>query len=87
MARVAHMLSGVLLDPGSIFSIYKFRTMRPDNGELLRQACPEDDRVYPLGKWFRKLSIDEVPQFWNVLRGDMSIVGPRPHLIEHDVRY
>jgi len=69
------------------FRIYKFRTMRPDNGELSRQACPEDKRVYPLGKWFRKLSIDEVPQFWNVLRGDMSIVGPRPHLIEHNNQF
>ncbi len=69
------------------FKIYKFRTMRPDNGELSRQACPADERVYPLGKWFRKLSIDEVPQFWNVLRGDMSIVGPRPHLIEHNNQF
>jgi exopolysaccharide biosynthesis polyprenyl glycosylphosphotransferase len=69
------------------FNIYKFRTMRPDSGEVARQACPEDERVYPLGKWFRKLSIDEVPQFWNVLRGDMSIVGPRPHLIEHNNQF
>jgi exopolysaccharide biosynthesis polyprenyl glycosylphosphotransferase len=66
------------------FVIYKFRTMRPDHDELTRQARDQDERVYPLGKWFRKLSIDEVPQFWNVLRGDMSIVGPRPHLIEHN---
>ncbi len=69
------------------FNIYKFRTMRPDNGELSRQARPEDERVYPLGKWFRKVSIDEVPQFWNVLHGDMSIVGPRPHLIEHNNQF
>jgi putative colanic acid biosynthesis UDP-glucose lipid carrier transferase len=69
------------------FQIYKFRTMRADNGELARQATPEDERVYPLGKWFRKLSIDEVPQFWNVLRGDMSIVGPRPHLVEHNNQF
>ena len=69
------------------FKIYKFRTMRPDKGELSRQARPEDERVYPLGKWFRKLSLDEVPQFWNVLRGDMSIVGPRPHLIEHNNQF
>src|SRR5437868_8209134 len=69
------------------FKIYKFRTMRSNNGELSRQASAEDERVYPLGKWFRKLSIDEVPQFWNVLRGDMSIVGPRPHLIEHNQQF
>src|SRR5438128_894676 len=69
------------------FKIYKFRTMHPNNGELSRQASEVDERVYPLGKWFRKLSIDEVPQFWNVLLGDMSIVGPRPHLIEHTQQF
>lgn len=69
------------------FKIYKFRTMRPDHEEVARQAQAGDERVYPLGKWFRKLSIDEVPQFWNVLRGDMSIVGPRPHLIEHNKQF
>ena len=66
------------------FPIYKFRTMHIGNGDITRQAREGDERVYPLGKWFRKLSIDEVPQFWNVLRGEMSIVGPRPHLIEHN---
>ena len=69
------------------FKIYKFRTMHSNNGELSRQASEADERVYPIGKWFRKLSIDEVPQFWNVLRGDMSIVGPRPHLIEHNQQF
>jgi putative colanic acid biosynthesis UDP-glucose lipid carrier transferase len=69
------------------FKIYKFRTMRPDNGEVARQASGNDTRVYPLGKWFRKLSIDEIPQFWNVLVGDMSTVGPRPHLIEHNNQF
>ena len=69
------------------FAIYKFRTMHSSNGELTRQASLRDERIYPLGKWFRKLSIDEVPQFWNVLRGDMSIVGPRPHLIEHNQQF
>src|SRR5205814_6939221 len=69
------------------FEIYKFRTMRPDHDEVARQASHGDDRVYPLGKWFRKLSLDEVPQFWNVLKGEMSIVGPRPHLIEHNQQF
>ncbi|MDQ6808376.1 MAG: exopolysaccharide biosynthesis polyprenyl glycosylphosphotransferase [Verrucomicrobiota bacterium] len=69
------------------FKIYKFRTMHVQNDDITRQARPGDERIYPLGKWFRKLSIDEVPQFWNVLLGDMSIVGPRPHLIEHNQQF
>src|SRR5947209_2106099 len=69
------------------FEILKFRTMHSTNGEVSRQASIRDERIYPLGKWFRKLSVDEVPQFWNVLRGDMSIVGPRPHLIEHNQQF
>jgi len=69
------------------FAIWKFRTMHPENTDLARQATTEDERVYPLGKWFRKLSIDEIPQFWNVLRGDMSVVGPRPHLLEHNEQF
>jgi exopolysaccharide biosynthesis polyprenyl glycosylphosphotransferase len=69
------------------FKIYKFRTMRNDHHELSRQAREGDERIYPAGKWFRKLSLDEIPQFWNVLLGDMSIVGPRPHLIEHNNQF
>jgi lipopolysaccharide/colanic/teichoic acid biosynthesis glycosyltransferase len=69
------------------FHIYKFRTMHVADHDLARQATTEDERVYPLGKLFRKLSIDELPQFWNVLRGDMSVVGPRPHLIEHNEQF
>ena len=69
------------------FDIWKFRTMHPENADLARQATTEDERVYPLGKWFRKLSIDEIPQFWNVLCGDMSVVGPRPHLLEHNEQF
>jgi exopolysaccharide biosynthesis polyprenyl glycosylphosphotransferase len=69
------------------FPILKFRTMHPHHADVARQASDGDERVYPLGRWFRKLSIDEVPQFWNVLKGDMSIVGPRPHLIEHNTQF
>ena len=69
------------------FPIYKFRTMHVHEGEVAQQAREGDDRIYGLGKVFRKLSIDEVPQFWNVLCGEMSTVGPRPHLIEHNNQF
>lgn len=65
------------------FWIYKFRTMHVAHGQESRQASANDDRVFKLGQWLRKLSIDELPQFLNVLNGDMSIVGPRPHMLVH----
>jgi exopolysaccharide biosynthesis polyprenyl glycosylphosphotransferase len=66
------------------FAIYKFRTMYVANPDPTRQATKGDSRIYPGGQWLRKLSIDELPQFINVLLGEMSVVGPRPHLIQHD---
>ena len=66
------------------FAIYKYRTMYIANPDPTRQATKGDSRIYPGGKWLRKLSIDELPQFINVLRGEMSVVGPRPHLMQHD---
>jgi putative colanic acid biosynthesis UDP-glucose lipid carrier transferase len=66
------------------FNIYKYRTMDCDRFEEARQALPGDSRVYAAGRWLRKFSMDELPQFVNVLCGQMSLVGPRPHLLEHN---
>jgi putative colanic acid biosynthesis UDP-glucose lipid carrier transferase len=66
------------------FWILKYRTMHLDHGREAEQAAQGDARIFPTARWLRKLSIDELPQFVNVLRGEMSIVGPRPHLFEHD---
>jgi len=65
---------------GAPFTIYKFRTMQVarENGERQRWAKPEDDRVTPIGRVLRQFRLDELPQLFNVLRGDMNVVGPRP---------
>ncbi|HLJ96383.1 MAG TPA: sugar transferase [Gemmataceae bacterium] len=64
---------------GQPFIMFKLRTMRTGTDSPDRKiTADEDDRVTPVGWWLRKFKIDEVPQFWNVLRGDMAIVGPRP---------
>jgi putative colanic acid biosynthesis UDP-glucose lipid carrier transferase len=69
---------------GKTFQILKFRTMRVENDDEARQARPGDERIYRGGQWLRRLSIDEFPQFINVLRGEMSVVGPRPHMVSHE---
>ncbi len=68
----------------TIFQIYKFRTMYADNSTPSEQAKQGDSRIYKGGAFLRKYSIDEFPQFLNVLKGEMSIVGPRPHMPEHN---
>lgn len=73
---------------GRPFRIYKFRSMRcAEDGETVVQAARDDDRVTRVGRFIRKTSIDELPQLLNVLKGDMSLVGPRPHARAHDAHY
>ncbi|AOK56095.1 undecaprenyl-phosphate glucose phosphotransferase [Burkholderia stagnalis] len=74
---------------GREFSILKFRTMRVHRQQpgVVRQASRNDARITPVGAFLRRTSLDELPQFFNVLFGQMSVVGPRPHAIEHDDFY
>lgn len=70
---------------GKEFVIFKFRTMTvQENGPAVVQATRDDARVTPIGRLLRSASIDELPQLWNVLRGEMSLIGPRPHALAHD---
>ena len=68
------------------FAIYKFRSMRVECGEDFAQAERDDDRVTRIGRFLRRFNIDELPQLFNVLAGDMSLVGPRPHAAAHNRR-
>src|SRR6266571_1333664 len=71
---------------GRPFNIYKFRTMtgaHDQDGRLL----PDAERLTPLGRFLRRTSLDELPELWNVLKGDMSLVGPRPLLVAYLSRY
>jgi putative colanic acid biosynthesis UDP-glucose lipid carrier transferase len=70
-----------------LFFIYKFRSMHLGNDDENRQASAADTRIFPAGRWFRRTSLDEIPQFLNVFRGEMSLVGPRPHLVQHNEQF
>ena len=72
---------------GRRFKIYKLRTLRKEKFDKTIQVKKNDKRVLKFGKIIRRYSIDELPQFINVFLGDMSIVGPRPHMVEHDIKY
>ena len=70
---------------GREIEVWKFRSMRTqDDGAVICQATREDPRITNVGRWIRKTSLDELPQFFNVLQGRMSVVGPRPHAVAHN---
>ena len=70
-----------------VFEILKFRSMVIHDDEEVKQATQDDNRFTFIGKFIRKTSIDELPQLLNVLKGEMSLVGPRPHAVEHNIYY
>ena len=73
---------------GEKILVWKFRTMTVcEDGDNVRQAQRDDDRFTPIGRFLRRTSLDELPQFINVLQGRMSIVGPRPHAVAHNEQY
>lgn len=72
---------------GKPFMIYKFRSMHVNLDADKKQATKEDVRKFPFGSFMRKTNIDELPQAWNVLKGEMSVVGPRPHMLAHTKMY
>tara|TARA_B100000925_G_scaffold280074_1_gene250462 strand:+ start:357 stop:1769 length:1413 start_codon:yes stop_codon:yes gene_type:complete len=72
---------------GRRFKIYKLRSLKKTFFDKTKQVTKNDKRILKIGKFIRRYSIDELPQFLNVLNGDMSIVGPRPHMVEHDIYY
>lgn len=72
---------------GKEFNCYKFRTMYVNADADVRQVSINDDRITPIGKFLRVTHLDETPQFFNVLMGEMSVVGPRPHMLFHTYHY
>ncbi|MBR5928693.1 MAG: exopolysaccharide biosynthesis polyprenyl glycosylphosphotransferase [Prevotella sp.] len=72
---------------GKCFVCYKFRSMHVNKEADQLQATEDDPRKFPFGNFMRRTNIDEFPQFWNVIKGNMSVVGPRPHMLAHTKMY
>jgi len=72
---------------GESFNILKFRSMHVNKDADTLQATKDDPRKFAFGSFMRRTNIDELPQFYNVLKGDMSVVGPRPHMLKHTEQY
>jgi lipopolysaccharide/colanic/teichoic acid biosynthesis glycosyltransferase len=72
---------------GSTFQVFKFRTLNVVNDNEAKQVTKDDNRIFRFGGLLRRLSLDEIPQFLNVFLGEMSVVGPRPHMEVHDIQF
>lgn len=72
---------------GKTFLCYKFRSMHLNNETETRQATNNDPRIFSFGNFMRRTHIDEIPNFINVIKGDMSVIGPRPHMLYHTQKY
>lgn len=72
---------------GKVFWCYKFRSMHVNEQADMKQTTEDDPRKFPFGAYMRRHNVDELPQYWNVLKGDMSVVGPRPLMLLHTEIY
>lgn len=85
--RPVFYVSERMRGPDRAFMLWKLRTMRPTSNDAGVSGGDKSDRITPLGLWLRKYRLDEIPQLWNVLKGDMSFVGPRPPLRSYVERF